>query len=58
MWIYSPGQKAGGQGTVVDLIVQRDGVRLDECLKRIAACLDMSNRSREPTAYRECLGRS
>lgn len=55
VWTYSTEREPGERGTVVDLMVRRDAVSLDECVNRMAACLDFSNKTREPAAYREAL---
>src|SRR5205814_2460924 len=41
------------RGTVVDLMMRRDGSSLDECINRLAACLDLAKSTREAVAYRE-----
>ncbi len=54
-WTYFTERGPVERGTVVDLMLRRDAIGLDECLNRMAACLDPSNRAREPAAYREAL---
>jgi hypothetical protein len=52
-WTYASEREPADRGTIVDLMVRRDGVTRDDCINRMAACLDRSNQSREPAAYRE-----
>jgi hypothetical protein len=52
-WTYATEREPSERGTIVDLMVRRDSVTLDDCVNRMAACLDRSNGSREPAAYRE-----
>jgi hypothetical protein len=54
-WTYFTEREPVDRGTVVDLMVRRDAISLDECLNRLADCLDPSKRTREPAAYREAL---
>ena len=54
-WTYRSEREPVERGTVVDLMVRREALSLDECLNRMAACLDASNRTRGPAAYREAL---
>ena len=56
-WTYQTGQEPIERGTVVDLMVRRDAISLDDCVNRMAACLDPSQRTGEPAAYREASGR-
>ena len=52
-WTYQTGQEPIERGTVIDLMVRRDAISLDDCVNRMAACLDPSQRTGEPAAYRE-----
>ena len=54
-WNYKTGGEPTEHGTVVDLMVRRDGSSLDECVNRMAACLDRNNKSREAVVYRDAL---
>ena len=54
-WTYCTERGPVERGTLVDLMLRRDAIGIDECLNRMAACLDPSNRTREPAAYREAL---
>jgi hypothetical protein len=54
-WTYKTGTEPAEHGTVVDLMVRRDGSSLDECVNRVAACLDRNNKSRDPVVYRDAL---
>jgi hypothetical protein len=54
-WTYQTDREPIERGTVVDLMVRRDAIGLDECINRLAACVDPSRRTREPLAYREAL---
>jgi hypothetical protein len=55
VWSYSSPDDPADRGSVVDLLVRRDGSTLDACVNRLAACFDRSNRSAEAVAYREAL---
>ena len=55
-WTYTTSREPTEHGTVVDLMVRRDGSSLDECVNRMAACFDRTNKSREPAVYRDALG--
>ena len=52
-WLYETGREPVERGTVVDLMIRRDGSSLDECVDRMAACVDLSKQTREAAAYRE-----
>jgi hypothetical protein len=56
-WSYQTDREPIERGTVVDLMVRRDAISLDDCVNRMAACIDPSKqvRDREPAAYREAL---
>jgi hypothetical protein len=54
-WTYTAASEPAERGTVVDLMVRRDGVSLDEAVNRMAACLDRGNKGRQPVAYRDAL---
>lgn len=53
-WSYETASEPPERGTLLDLL-QRDGSTREECLDRMARCLDPSNQAAEPTAYREAL---
>lgn len=53
-WSYETTGQPLQRGTLVDLL-QREGSTPDECLERLASCLDPSNRNAEPTKYRQAL---
>ena len=52
-WTYQTDREPIERGTVVDLMIRRDDSSLDECVNRLAACVDPSQRTGEPAAYRE-----
>lgn len=52
-WTFETTREPIVRGTVVDLMIRRDGLDFAACVERMAACLDPANRNREPTAYRE-----
>jgi hypothetical protein len=52
-WSYSRQSDPTDRGSLVDLMVRRDGSTLDACVDRMGACLTRSNRSPEAVAYRE-----
>ena len=56
-WSYQTDGEPIERGTIVDLMVRRDGSSLDDCVNRMAACIDSSKQMtvREPAAYREAL---
>jgi len=56
-WSYQTDREPIERGTVVDLMVRRDAISLDDCVNRMAACIEPSKqvREREPAAYREAL---
>jgi hypothetical protein len=53
LWNYETSREPIERGTVVDLMIRRDRSSLDECLDRMAACLNLSKQTREAAAYRE-----
>jgi hypothetical protein len=55
MWTCCTEREPVERATVVDLMVRRGAISLDDCVNRMAACLDPSTRTREPAAYREAL---
>ncbi len=52
-WLYLTDGRPIHRGTIVDLMIRRDGCSLDECINRLAACVDLSRPTREARAYRE-----
>jgi hypothetical protein len=56
-WSYQTDREPIERGTIVDLMVRRDGSSLDQCVNRMAAAIDSSKQlsNREPAAYREAL---
>ena len=52
-WTFETTGEPIARGTVVDLMIRRDGLDFANCVERMAACLDPANRIREATAYRE-----
>lgn len=52
-WTYRTVHEPIERGTVVDLMVRRDAISLDDCVNRMVACLSPSERTGEPAAYRE-----
>jgi hypothetical protein len=54
-WTYVTDGEPFQRGTLIDLMVRRDGLSPDECVNRMGACLDPSKRTGEPAAYREAL---
>ena len=52
-WLYQTDREPIERGTVVDLMVRRDASSLDECVDRMAACVDLSKQTREAAKYRE-----
>jgi hypothetical protein len=52
-WVYQTEREPIERGTVVDLMIQRDGSNPDACLDRMAACVNLSKQTREAAAYRE-----
>ncbi|HVV53345.1 MAG TPA: hypothetical protein VHO06_27055 [Polyangia bacterium] len=55
-WLYQTGREPIERGTVVDLMIRRDGCSLDGCVDRMAACVGLSKPTREAVAYREASG--
>lgn len=54
-WTYQTDTDPVQRGTLVDLMVRRDGLTPDQCVNRMVACLDPSRRSGEPADYRDAL---
>jgi hypothetical protein len=54
-WTYQTDTDPAQRGTLIDLMVRRDGLSPDECVNRMGACLDPSKRTGEPALYREAL---